>query len=113
MLEARVDSPDTALGSLRSRGELFCWPCSALPCTLNTGTDTCKANIQHCNTPLTGICVWVFASGAFWPMMWAIHMLAPVAWRHSRRGPLVRLRQVRNECRCVRRQQVGSMYLRH
>ena len=41
---------------------VFCLPCSVLPCTvtpstLNTSTDTCKSNIQHCNTPLTGICV--------------------------------------------------------
>ena len=26
--------------------------CTALPYTLNTGTDTCKSDIQHCNTPL-------------------------------------------------------------
>ena len=32
--------------------------CTALPCTVNTGSDTCKSAIQHCNTPLTGICVW-------------------------------------------------------
>ena len=30
--------------------------CTALPCTLNTGTNTCKSAIQ-CNTPLTIICV--------------------------------------------------------
>ena len=32
--------------------------CTALACTVNTGTNTCKSAIQHCNTPLTGICVW-------------------------------------------------------
>ena len=48
---------------------MFCWPCFVLPCTitpctLNTGNGTCKSNIQHCNTLLTGVCVWELASGA-------------------------------------------------
>ena len=48
--------------SLSLRNILFYWPRPALPCivpcTLNTGTDTCKSDIQHCNTPLTSVCDW-------------------------------------------------------
>ena len=36
---------------LASSGVLLALLCTALPRTLNTGTDTCKANVQHCNTP--------------------------------------------------------------